>query len=142
MTDELGFAAAEAMGLVEVGPAPKKSPEQRVREAWERVSWGAIGTPADDYEGVRITCESRTKIFDSWQAAREFTEQRLEEIRCLEREIEAIKWCASTYLPLLFPVGSGVAYWQGAGLPRDLATISRAITRLTAARDELKQGMK
>ena len=87
MTDELGFAAAEAMGLVEVGPAPKKSPEQRVREAWERVSWGAIGTPADDYEGVRITCESRTKIFDSWQAAREFTEQRLEEIRCLEREI-------------------------------------------------------
>ena len=98
MTDELGFAAAEAMGLVEVGPAPKSA------------------------------------------------EERLEEIRCLEREI----WIVGEMLQV-FSHAAEQAIKAPPGYchadlvrnsARNCATIHGIIATLTAAHDELKQGMK
>ena len=62
--------------------------EQFVRQHWERVATGAAALHLSDYCAPIVASGNE---FASWQAAREFTEQRLEEIRQTEEEIDVIR---------------------------------------------------
>ena len=82
--------------------------------------------------------------FDSWAAAAEFTRNRLEEIRQVEREIEELltfsgsggDWCEWGI------EGPYVADKEVASLIRGYTTRCRILAREQAALAELKRGMR
>ena len=76
--------------------------EQFVRQHWERVATGAAALHLSDYCAPIVASGNE---FASWQAAREFTEQRREEIRKVERDMLFIQEyldqsCDSSWRPI------------------------------------------
>lgn len=106
------------------------SNEQFVRKHWissyEPIvqSWQGIHLclSGEHYFTGKAQLSSRSARNEMWQAAREFTEKRLEEIRQVEEEIE---WLKCLFVPM-----------------RDIAPAMRCRKRVEAALAALKQGMK
>lgn len=104
--------------------------ERVVRAAWKSVNWGASnygGTEFgvvvyDDEHGTGFKAKTQA---EAWQAAREFTKARQEEVRLLDGEIALMRY-----------VISDRGRKEGGHAAR------RILGRLQGIRDDLRKGMK
>lgn len=122
--------------------------EKFVRENWEYVElcfhpivwWVIVG---GDF-GSRYALKNRGSDTEAWSEAAEFTRERLEEIRQVEREISEllafcgteedwVKWCVD---------GPYVPNKEVSALIRNYITRSRVLAARKEALSELRKGMK
>lgn len=106
--------------------------ERVVRERWESLE-------KDNIHGVSLGGTHRTavRICRDWREAYDFTLARLEEVRQIEREIE---WVSDSIFSWEEMVNSRCPH-DGEGM-RSNTVGYRILSRLKAAHEELKKGMK
>ena len=114
-------------------------------EEYVRSKWKDVENYKDFGMYVSLRSDSETvSTWSSWYAAAEFTRNRMEEIRQVEREIEVLESWITNRLSWILPINDSLA-WEGPGLAnkaRYVITYSRILAREQAALDELKRGMK
>ncbi len=120
--------------------------EKLVRETWQLVH-RCDGSYWYYPEGTVLIQPQNHKWleFPDWQAAAEFTRERLEEVRQVEREIEWETARLEAELDGVKESIKGPFSFAAAGAARHtvrLAEIARIIRRLESIRDDLKKGMK
>lgn len=115
--------------------------EQFVRSVWDGVNWGASNYEGsefgvviyDDSQGTGFRCKTQS---EAWQAAADFTRERLEEVRQLQEEIELLGGDLEVELPS--PLSGEIRTI----FDRESAIYERVISRLQAILADKTRGMK
>ena len=119
------------------------SDEQFVREHWNLVRREGfpveVGLPGERWpKWIRIG----DGLYGAWKQASAFTEERLEQIRQVEREVKSCEWrCLSTHEMVLRCIESGSDYGSRIAAAA-LCFQSRILAREEAVLDDLRRGMR
>jgi hypothetical protein len=135
-----------------VNSANAQEDEKYVREALERAEACPRESKTSEGEEWAISlggfyytkhstdwCESETA---AWSAARAFTEERLEEIRQIERDIQFMTGEVSIDDILTMAKFNPAKPQVAVDWTREYCTVQRILARLIAIREELRRGMR